>query len=522
MEERIICPKCGKEVIWKETTKFCRFCGCNLQNIGRATAKAQPAPQPVQPVQPQKPVQPTPQPAQPVQSVKPAPQPMQPQKPAPQPMQPQKPVQPTPQSVQPQQSIQPQQQFQPTQKPPKKQGAMIGLIIGLVILIIATLVGVAIVLVKKDIIHLPFGADKAAVVEETGEDVDEDEAETEEEADSGALLAQADEMVEANKEKVFDDQLRNDAQLKLQEAIALYSQAGVSEETNAGINNALSYYEKGVQQQVEMLMGLEVSADIHAEIVKNLDEALSYGQGLSEEGFDVRMDLLTDLRGSIDDKYKGLYIDKYNAFIDEYNWNVRENESFIRGAYEAFPTDDPDDPIRLRYAYAKAWLVHQEIVEGLNDGSMSEEDAAIKIIDSLEETDYCEFLIQEAENYALNSSLANASYFKYVRKGNIIPDSSSREYSAEEIAALGLSPAELRYARMEIYARHGMSIWDTTVQEELGSSGNINMYKFMSYNDFGIYSTDNMNGLTETERHNIRVIAQLQIDAWGEGYLMII
>ena len=37
--------------------------------------------------------------------------------------------------------------------------------------------------------------------------------ETEEETDSGALLAQADEMVEANKEKVFDDQLRHDAQL---------------------------------------------------------------------------------------------------------------------------------------------------------------------------------------------------------------------------------------------------------------------------------------------------------------------
>ena len=52
MEEKIICPKCGNEVIKKETTKFCRLCGCNLQNMGRVMAQPKPAPQPKPPKPP--------------------------------------------------------------------------------------------------------------------------------------------------------------------------------------------------------------------------------------------------------------------------------------------------------------------------------------------------------------------------------------------------------------------------------------------------------------------------------------
>ena len=397
--------------------------------------------------------------------------------------------------------------------------------IGLAVLVMVAVIATAVVLVKKEVIKLPFlnkteqASDEPedAETSEEGEEAGDDEA-----VDAAELIAQAKELVEANKEKVFDDQLRNEAQLKLQEAIDIYTQAGVSEETNAEVGYALSYYEKGVQQQVEMLMGLEISSDVHGEIVHNLDEALGYGQSLVDAGFDVEMSALTDLRNNIDDKYKKLYIDKFNLFIEEYNWNVRENEKFAKGAYEAFPTEDLDDPIYMRYAYAYAWLVHQEIVEGLNDGSMSYEDAVLRIWDEMEETDYCEFLIEEAESYALNCDNANKDYFAPVNKSVIIPDSSSKEYTPDEIAELGLTPAEMRYARMEIYARHGMNLWDPNVNAALDNSGEIDMYKFMSYNDFGEHSTDNTNGLTATERHNARILADLQKENMDIGYFMIL
>ncbi len=51
-----------------------------------------------------------------------------------------------------------------------------------------------------------------------------------------------------------------------------------------------------------------------------------------------------------------------------------------------------------------------------------------------------------------------------------------------------------------------------------GTENGIDPYKFMSYNDFGEYSTDNMNGLTVTERHNIRSILQYELSRIDDGY----
>jgi len=550
MEERYRCQRCGKEFVKKENTKFCRFCGypvgptvvpyeslqaarpvpapgdertvlVNRQDGGVAGADGDatvilqgadlrgnggPAPQMGGQAYPppQGPVYTPPTPSAGSGGKRKPPKP------------PKTPKPPKP----------------PKQTKDKKGGALVAVIVALVIVLIALVIGAVVMLGKMGILDFPDMKDKLPLqgreeTEQEESDREEDGEPLEETADedeAAGLIEQGDAIFEENKEKVLEDQLRSEAQLSLQEAISLYQEAGTNdayrEEAASRIRDALSYYEKGVQAQIDMLMGQEVSADLYGEIVRELDDALAYGQSLVEDGYDVEMRGTSDLRNNIEDKYKGLYIEKYNGFIDEYNWNVRSNEEFARGAYEAFPSDDPDDPIRLRYAYAKAWLVHQEIVEGMADGSLDADGAVNKIMDAMEETDYCEFLLEEAENYALNSSRPNMNYFKALKKGNIIPDSSSKEYTATEIAALGLSPAQLRYARMEIYARHGMKTWDTSINGVLGGA-QIDMYKFMSYNDFGVYSTDNMNGLTATERHNIRVIAQLQKDSMSSGYFMI-
>lgn len=599
MEGKMICPKCNKEVLVQNNTKFCRFCGCNfIQNppmpiggipISEAPIQSTPIePIPVVPVQstPVTPVQSEPviSPTIPVQ-----PEPAVPLMPAQDPdatvileqpfvqgnsvqdsdatvileqpfvqesfvqdpdatvileQSPNVPFIPGQQAV-PAQQVAPQppvppqkpgkkppKQKAPKQKPPKqkKSGALTAVIVALIILLILLIIGAVTILAKMGIIDIsgvtdkiPFLNSEEKVEEMTGEGDGEGDISAEE-ASAEELLAQADALVSENKENVFNDQLRMDALLELENAVNIYIQAGEGDEeaAEAGIKETLSVYEKGIQQQVDMLKGVDVSADIYKEMVSILDDALALGQKAVDAGYDVSMPGVQAQRDKIEDDYKKLYIDKFNEFSEAYEWNVRANEEFARGAKEVFPSDDPDDPIRLRYAYAYAWLVHQEVIaEGVGSGNMSAEEAVEQILAALPEADYCEFLIEEAETLALNSSKPNMNYFKSV-KAPVIADSSTKEYSASEIASLGLSPAQLRLARMEIYARHGMKTYDAGIDKELGGSANIDMYKFMSYNDFNsAYSTDGMNGLTVTERHNIRVIAQLEIDSRGNGYFMM-
>ncbi|MCR4705874.1 MAG: zinc-ribbon domain-containing protein [Lachnospiraceae bacterium] len=501
------CPGCGAELDPNSTAKFCRVCGYKLD--GAASSETNTKTEPVinkQPVQSAE-VKPTPQ-------VRPQPTP-----------------QPTPQ-------VRPQTVMM---EKPSSGGFPIALIIGLVVGVIL-LAGVTVfILVKKDIIHIPFFSSSeteenvesgdsdndSSLSDVTGffgkkdeENADEKGEKSEKAADATGSLAKADKLVEENCEKVLNDDLRADATAKLLEAMDLYKQAG-PDAGGEGMKKAYTYYVKGTQKQVDLLMTLDIAADVYAEIQNTIDETLSYGQDLQSAGFSVDTGNIETLRNNIEDKYKALYIEKFNGFIDEYNWNVRYNEEFMRGALEAFPSDDPDDPIRLRYAYAKAWLVHQEIVEGMNDGTMDSEDAVKKIIDEAEDCDYAEFLLREAEAYMDQKKLADAG--KYFAPGKllklpVLEDSSTREYSEDDIDRLNLSSSALRYARLEIYARHNLMHWDSMINKTLNTENGIDYYKFMSYNDFGEYSTDKSNGLTKTERHNIRVIAEYEMEHAKEGY----
>lgn len=57
-----------------------------------------------------------------------------------------------------------------------------------------------------------------------------------------------------------------------------------------------------------------------------------------------------------------------------------------------------------------------------------------------------------------------------------------------------------------------MQTWDINANDILGAEGGIPSHKFMSYNDFGEFSQDGMNGLTPTERHNIRNIVRVELE----------
>lgn len=337
------------------------------------------------------------------------------------------------------------------------------------------------------------------------------------------LLTQAEETVQDASRKVADASTRGEAFEKLQEAISLYQQAGEEENAfvfaEAGINAAMSEYMRGVCQQVDMLLEQGTHIDIYNQISMDLNATLDYGQKIAAAGYSLDMRTVQEKKDAFEVEYRERFIWEFNEFSNEEQWNVRYNEEFMRGAYEHFTSEERDDAIRLRYSYAYAWLVHQEVFEKMTSGEMDAEGAVNYITEALEKADYNEFLIEDAEMYARQAggSWVNKDYFKEVNKDEIISDSNTKEYSIEEIKSLGLNAAELRYARYEIYARHGMKTWDETANQKLSrvnTNGTaIARERFMSYNDFGPYSADDNNGLTEIERHNVRSIMQASFES---------
>lgn len=359
-------------------------------------------------------------------------------------------------------------------------------------------------------------------ISETELDQEEEETAVTRSDDASRSLEKADSMVQAAAKKVKDAATRGEGLTELQEAIKLYEQAGEEEAAfeaaQAGIDEALLSYVEGILLQSDMLMEQGTSVALFDQIMMDIDETLLYGQGIEVFGYTIDLSNLENKKEAYAAEYRERFIEEFNGFIEEEQWNVRHNEEFMRGAYEKLATEDENDAIRLRYCYAYAWLVHQEVVEKMSSGEMDAEAAVLYIMDALEKTDYNEFLIQDAEAYASNAggSWINQDYFKSVKSSELIPDSDTVEYSVEDIMALGLSAAELRYARYEIYARHGMKTWDETANQRLSGVNNshaaIPREKYMSYNDFGAYSTDDNNGLTEVERNNIRSIVQAELE----------
>lgn len=359
-------------------------------------------------------------------------------------------------------------------------------------------------------------------ISETVADQEEGETAVTLSDDASRSLEKADRMVQVAAEKVKDAATRGEGLTELQEAIKLYEQAGEEEAAfeaaQAGIDEALLSYVEGILLQSDMLMEQGTSVALFDQIMMDIDETLLYGQGIEVFGYTIDLSNLENKKEAYAAEYRERFIEEFNGFIEEEQWNVRHNEEFMRGAYEKLATEDENDAIRLRYCYAYAWLVHQEVVEKMSSGEMDAEAAVLYIMDALEKTDYNEFLIQDAEAYASNAggSWINQDYFKSVKSSELIPDSDTVEYSVEDIIDLGLNAAELRYARYEIYARHGMRTWDETANQRLAGVNNSNAAiareKYMSYNDFGAYSTDGNNGLTEVERNNIRSIVQAELE----------
>ena len=131
-----------------------------------------------------------------------------------------------------------------------------------------------------------------------------------------------------------------------------------------------------------------------------------------------------------------------------------------------------------------------------NSGSTSDQDAAnanggtaVADTDTSEAAD-----TKESESAETEALAASGDY--------VIPDSDTKEYTEDDIRALGLSKDELRIARNEIYARHGREFTSKDLQEYFGAKS--------WYNPTIPASKFSDNDLTPTELHNKEAIAKVE------------
>lgn len=101
---------------------------------------------------------------------------------------------------------------------------------------------------------------------------------------------------------------------------------------------------------------------------------------------------------------------------------------------------------------------------------------------------------KESESAETEALASNEDY--------VIPDSDTKEYTEDDIRALGLSKDELRIARNEIYARHGREFTSKDLKEYFGAKS--------WYNPTIPASKFSDNDLTPTELHNKEAIAKVE------------
>lgn len=310
---------------------------------------------------------------------------------------------------------------------------------------IAIIAGAAVVvLLAIAMVMIGTGGKKKDVLVAERENVEAENAGMAEETEA-VTNAETDRLLSETNQKLQEavslvEENRGEAMVMLSEAVDAYitigEQDGYYEDAQDGITEAVQTYWNAALAQEEMLKKQETGKDLYIQMNLDLDAAEDLYAKVQAGGYTVQTDagemsqeILAE-REALYEEYRRRYISEFDQFMEGYQWPPRDAYNFMSEANELFPSEDPDDAVRLRYAYAYAWYVHQENTEKINAGEISAYGAVEHIVANLEEADYNEFLIQDAEAYAWNSGegWVNSNYFTIEYYPPIIPDSSTREY----------------------------------------------------------------------------------------------
>ena len=254
----------------------------------------------------------------------------------------------------------------------------------------------------------------------------------------------------------------------LEQYISVAQTNEVNDELATHINDAYTAYVEATISQVNILYEQPVSAGLYEQMSSILSSATDLSAKMSDVGLDVDSSSIEEIWADLPSNYKERYILAINDLTEAESWSRSTAWSIMEdvpglGLYDE---SDLDDPLRLRYAYSLAMYTRKANAADIESGNLSPRDAGMKILDSIEEMDYNPVLILDA-----------ADYFKQA----------GENYTADVLFAL----YDDLNSRIEYY-------------QGLRLPKDIPWEKFWYFNDFGAYSVDDVNGVSQECRQAIR------------------
>lgn len=371
--------------------------------------------------------------------------------------------------------------FAPQEKSNKKKSSA-GLVIAIVILFVMIIAaGTVGFLVWNGTISVPS---LPAVTSEKAETSDEDgtEQETEEGTESASveetvqsaidteeLFAEADTMISTGKNQISVDAEIVNGMNSLEDAMNLLvtkaEEAGDASLAAERITDTYASYVTAVIKHKDMLNGSTLSGGIYGQVMMEMNEAVALGEELTAKGYTIDTSSLISARDEFDKTYTEKIITTFDEFTTREAWSRTESWNLMsETADHMFDTSDLDNPIRLRYAYALSWWIQKQIETEINNGTITTKGAAIKIANLIEDMDYNPMMIHY--------------YITYMRDAG--EDCSEVEAAYNNIVA-------------HLEETQGIRI-----------GVDVALDHFWYFNDFGTYSVDDMNGVTQENRQWIR------------------
>lgn len=360
----------------------------------------------------------------------------------------------------------------PSSNEKKKKKSAAGLIVAILalVLIIGTL-GIVGYLALSGKISIPAfsrGGSDGEEQETEGSSEDNSEEATEEgDALAPELLDEADALLAEGKDKAKLDSELGSGMESILDALnkydAIAQEAGDTSLVADKIADGYAAYVTALIKHKDIMAGQEVSGSVYSQIMTEMNDSEALANELSSKGYAVDTSALISARDEFKQSYTERVIKKFDEFTTRDAWSRTESWNLMSGFGGMLDSDNLDDPIRMRYAFALSWWIQKQIETELAGGTITEKGAAIKIANEIDAMDYNPMMI----NY----------YITYMKHSN------------ENCADVSTAYNE--------------------VINKINSQGikvgtEIPLEKFWYYNDFGAYSVDAKNGVTPENRAWIR------------------
>ena len=311
-----------------------------------------------------------------------------------------------------------QTSFEPVQRQekPKKEGAAIVILLAVAAALMVAAIVVFVIFfipgIKEKIPFLNTAVETQTEEEEETEDQDEEEQEETEGEEAVEEIPQEEidallEKIEKGKKAYKDEKYAEEDGCKiiLEEVVLgcteLADQYGVNDDLNDAAEEALEIYVDAVLAQVDILFDQDVRPELYEQMKSDVNSGLEQADKLLVAGFEVEKDKLEEKLEELETSYTDRYIERFNAFTELETWSRTESWDLMSDADSIGLVDygNMDDPMTQRYAYALARVTVKNVENGINDGSMSAEDAVDEIESVLADTDYNLFLMGQLAAY---------------------------------------------------------------------------------------------------------------------------